>query len=230
MTFSNKYRFLAGVLALVLVAGMTSPAFAGAPVPPVHDPPFDENYCWFIFSNVDSEVTGTVIPDAWDCDDSNFKVAEIKPFGECNGPNCFVELPNLVDDLDKKHIHMSIQYVGDTPSSPVLTCFDGDQEILGELVHEDDSQQGILDWEFDCYPNPDGEIIEFTRGETTLIQVNIWTVSFNEDDPVVGELLSLDTSALVVAGLTSSAVWMIPTIAGITGAGIYLVKLRTNRD
>ena len=48
--------------------------------------------------------------------------------------------------------------------------------------------------------------------------------------PVAGELLSLDSSALVIAGLTGSAAWMIPTIAGIAGAGIYLVKLRTNRD
>lgn len=48
--------------------------------------------------------------------------------------------------------------------------------------------------------------------------------------PVAGELLSLDSSALVVAGLASSAVWMIPAVAGIAGAGVYLVKLRTNRD
>jgi len=48
--------------------------------------------------------------------------------------------------------------------------------------------------------------------------------------PVAGELLSLDSSALVIAGLTGSAVWMIPTIAGIAGAGMYLIKFRTNRD
>jgi len=47
---------------------------------------------------------------------------------------------------------------------------------------------------------------------------------------VAGEILSIDSSALVVAGLTSSAVWMIPTLAGIAGAGVYLVKLRANRD
>lgn len=48
--------------------------------------------------------------------------------------------------------------------------------------------------------------------------------------PVAGELLSIDSSALVIAGLTGSAAWMIPTIAGIAGAGLYLVKFRTNRD
>ena len=51
-----------------------------------------------------------------------------------------------------------------------------------------------------------------------------------KDRPVAGELLSIDSSALVIGGLASSAVWMIPAVAGIAGAGIYLVKLRANRD
>ena len=50
------------------------------------------------------------------------------------------------------------------------------------------------------------------------------------DNPVAGDLLSLDSSALVIGGLASSAVWMIPAVAGIAGAGIYLVKTRANRD
>ncbi len=49
------------------------------------------------------------------------------------------------------------------------------------------------------------------------------------DEPVAGELLLVDSSALVIGGLASSAVWMIPIVAGIAGAGLYLVKLRTNR-
>ncbi|MDH3677594.1 MAG: hypothetical protein OEQ12_04750 [Nitrosopumilus sp.] len=47
---------------------------------------------------------------------------------------------------------------------------------------------------------------------------------------VAGQLLSLDTSALMIAGLTSSAVWMIPTVASIAGVGIYLVKFRSNKE
>jgi len=56
------------------------------------------------------------------------------------------------------------------------------------------------------------------------------SLTTDTDSPVAGELLSLDSSALVVAGLTSSATWVIPTVAGIAGAGIYLVKFRSNRD
>jgi hypothetical protein len=43
--------------------------------------------------------------------------------------------------------------------------------------------------------------------------------------------LSIDSSALLLAGIQSSAIWMIiPTLAGIAGAGFYLVKFRTNKE
>ncbi|MDH3677793.1 MAG: hypothetical protein OEQ12_05770 [Nitrosopumilus sp.] len=50
------------------------------------------------------------------------------------------------------------------------------------------------------------------------------------DSQVAGELLSLDSTALVIAGLTSMSMWMIPTVAGLAGAGVYLVKFRAHRD
>jgi len=46
------------------------------------------------------------------------------------------------------------------------------------------------------------------------------------DPQVAGELLSLDSSALMIAGLTSMSVWMVPAIAGLAGVGVYLVKYR----
>ncbi len=46
------------------------------------------------------------------------------------------------------------------------------------------------------------------------------------DPQVAGELLSLNTSALMIAGLTSMSVWMIPTVLGLAGVGVYLVKFR----
>ena len=47
---------------------------------------------------------------------------------------------------------------------------------------------------------------------------------------VAGELLPLNTSALMIAGLSTSAVWMIPAVVGLAGVGVYLVKSRANRD
>ena len=43
---------------------------------------------------------------------------------------------------------------------------------------------------------------------------------------VAGELLPLDSTALFLAGIQSMTVWMIPTVLGLAGAGIYLVKFR----
>jgi len=48
-------------------------------------------------------------------------------------------------------------------------------------------------------------------------------------NPVSGDLLPINTSALVVAGI-SSMIWMVPAVAGVAGAGIYLAKCRANRD
>jgi len=46
---------------------------------------------------------------------------------------------------------------------------------------------------------------------------------------VAGELLPLDNSALMIAGLASMSVWMVPTVLGLAGVGVYLVKSRANR-
>jgi len=43
---------------------------------------------------------------------------------------------------------------------------------------------------------------------------------------VAGELLPIDSSALMIAGLTSMTVWMIPAVLGLAGAGVYLIKFR----
>jgi hypothetical protein len=47
---------------------------------------------------------------------------------------------------------------------------------------------------------------------------------------VAGNLLSVDSSELVIAGLTSSAVWMAPAVAGLVSAGIYMIKFRANKE
>ena len=49
--------------------------------------------------------------------------------------------------------------------------------------------------------------------------------------PVVGgDILPLETTALLAAGIQTSAMWLIPLLAGIAGVGVYLVKTRTNKE
>jgi len=49
-------------------------------------------------------------------------------------------------------------------------------------------------------------------------------------DVVGGESLSIDSTALVLAGLQTSAIWMLPILAGAVGAGAYYIKTRMNKD
>ena len=65
-------------------------------------------------------------------------------------------------------------------------------------------------------------------------------VCVTEADRVIGSLedlikvggmfLGVDNAALLIAGFQASAIWMIPTIAGIAATGIYLTKFRANKE
>ncbi|HUU47659.1 MAG TPA: hypothetical protein VMW55_02625 [Nitrosopumilaceae archaeon] len=46
---------------------------------------------------------------------------------------------------------------------------------------------------------------------------------------VAGELLSINSPALVIGGL-SSMMWMVPAVAGILSAGVCLIKFRSSRE
>ena len=49
----------------------------------------------------------------------------------------------------------------------------------------------------------------------------------DEVPPVVGgEFLPIDSTAIMIAGLQTSAIWMLPVLAGAAGAGIAAFKLR----
>ena len=48
--------------------------------------------------------------------------------------------------------------------------------------------------------------------------------------PVGGEFLPIDSTALFLAGIQSSAIWMLPAIAGAAGAGAYYIRTRMNKD
>lgn len=225
MTLNYSQKLLAGTFALVLVSGMASPAFAG-----FSDPRFDENWVHAEWTNENfQQVEG---PSDFQFDErSPYELAPVRNPGACEENECSFTLRNFVDDLDTKLIRVEV--FSDPRALPLLNpnvvCNDEGQESRGELVLDESPRPGITIWEFICHPNPDFETISFT-GARGLERVVIWTTSFDESKPVAGELLSLDTSALVVAGLTSSAAWMIPAVAGIAGAGIYLIKSKANRD
>jgi len=51
-----------------------------------------------------------------------------------------------------------------------------------------------------------------------------------DDDIIGGEFLPIDSTALLLAGLQSSAIWMLPLLAGAAGVGAYYIKTRMNKE
>ncbi len=47
---------------------------------------------------------------------------------------------------------------------------------------------------------------------------------------VGGEFLPIDSTALLLAGLQTSAIWMLPVLAGAAGVGAYYIKTRMNKE
>ncbi len=49
---------------------------------------------------------------------------------------------------------------------------------------------------------------------------------FGTQEPIGGEILAINTAALLIAGLTTSAIWMVPAIGAVAGTAVTLYKLR----
>ena len=87
-------------------------------------------------------------------------------------------------------------------------------------------------WVFISFNDPSGDIssVEFTgsfaAGRTFYDNLELCII----DDKVGGEFMSIDSTALVLAGLQSSAIWMLPVLAGAVGVGAYYIKTRMNKD
>ena len=47
-------------------------------------------------------------------------------------------------------------------------------------------------------------------------------------EPVGGEIISVNTSALLIAGLTTSGLWIVPSLVTVTGIGLTVYKIRKN--
>ena len=55
-------------------------------------------------------------------------------------------------------------------------------------------------------------------------------VTYFSDKYVGGDMLPIDSTALVLAGLQSSAIWMLPILAGAAGAGAFYIKTRMKKE
>ena len=234
MTLNKSQKFLAGTLALVFTLGMTSPVFADTVL-------LDDN---FDTENGGVEILNFNDFDNWEVTDGTVDlIGEGGVFDFLPGNGLYVDLDGSTSDsgimtsdileLEACEYELQFDLAGNQRN--------GNAESVDVSVGALFSEQFSLDQNdpFTTYTrqisvdSDTSESIVFSGAGGDNVGMLLDNVKFTQLDcsaPVAGELLSLDSSALVIAGLTSSAVWMIPTVAGIAGAGIYLVKLRTNRD
>ena len=114
-----------------------------------------------------------------------------------------------------------------TPCNPDGSCPDLDGSLCTFSVCDVVNGICLIDiGEIFCRENPDiclDAVCNPATGRCEDIPTNDPVC---QPTQVAGELLPLDSTALMIAGLTSMSVWMIPTIAGLAGAGVYLVKYR----
>ncbi|MBM2819992.1 MAG: type sorting protein [Nitrosarchaeum sp.] len=90
---------------------------------------------------------------------------------------------------------------------------DTDLDGFGDACDPDIDGDGVANLNDECRDTPPSTPVD-VRGCTLVT--------------VAGELLSLDSTALFVSGLSSSMIWMVPSLAGIAGAGIYFIRARTH--
>jgi len=93
---------------------------------------------------------------------------------------------------------------------------------------------GGLDNEDICWSTGTGSGTVFglsVKGEITVSQCPPGQVGSPPDCRIVGgESLDIDRTALLIAGFQSSAIWMIPVLAGAAGTGAYYIRTRMNKD
>jgi len=69
-------------------------------------------------------------------------------------------------------------------------------------------------------------VCTFGEGEMiTAMDMETVTVIF-----VGGEFLPIDSTALLLAGLQTSAIWILPAVAGLAGTGYYLIRFRSKQE
>ena len=173
-------------------------------------------------------------PTSFDCfSNSGLQLFDLTPAfekggGFCTDDACQFIVPNFEDELDTKIIQIDISWgpEGATPpSQPDVFCVDSTVQRPAQFV-DGEEIDGFSQFTFECEPNPDWEGIDFDKDPDTIITgVQIWTTSF-DDIPIGGTNIPIDQTALLLAGVQSISMWMIPVVIAGVGIGVFVIKRR----
>ena len=127
---------------------------------------------------------------------------------DCNGGPDNVVIDT--DDCSNKGIDVSFENTG----IPVF-LWKGDETITND--------NNAVPGDVICIVSFD---VDTSLGPTVISQTI--TVTTPEPTVVGGEFSPIDSTVLVLAGLQTSAIWMIPVLAGAAGATAFYLKTRKN--
>ena len=263
-------RVLVGTLALVLVAGLVTPAFAvggTAPMENYIDPaildladPTDANPEDIVYENGDPDPGNTglfmhhnsvaqdfVLDNSASITDVHFILVEFGGtdfdgevqytiFGDDNGP----DITNVLGSGSA--INLETEFLGTGGfGDRIAVWFDLEDPVPLDAgvtywlhLHAGTGFNSPPDYLWEVTTEPVGECTRFFRGgNLNNPELNCGLDSWfqlTSKQVVAGELLPIDNTVLLLAGIQSMTVWMVPTVLGLAGAGVYLVKFRANRD
>ncbi len=78
--------------------------------------------------------------------------------------------------------------------------------------------------------NPSLEADEFPPVWDSPDNFDVWFQLTGDVKVVGGEFLPIDSTTLVLAGLQSSAIWMLPVIVSVLGIGLFVVSRKSNNS
>jgi hypothetical protein len=245
----NNNQKMVGILAMIFTIGMISPAFADdngvAKAPTVAafiepslavSPDVSTDGTWYEFGFLDDQnfvkackqvdPTGFVFCTANEVNANSDTITVFAPISpwifECPPAGCWLTVTDAFLYGDIFEVFDNSISIGTTEGvTPNINKSCGsDPEVC--LVNPLSSSKM-----FDLGQGKHSLTIKPTK--TVFAGAAYFKVEIHEQ-PVAGKLLSLNSSSLVITGLSSGAVWLIPTVIGIAGTGFYLIRFKANLE
>jgi len=161
---------------------------------------------------------------------SDFDIASFSPTWNCfvtAKSVCVVSVPNFVDPLPLKLIHITTDFA----EVDSIECISDQLNVPGSRDSQVPNGNGFIE-EWRCEPNPVLEDIFFSPTIKGFNNIVIHTVSKDIPPPppppvVGGELLSIETTSLLLAGVQTPMAWMVYAFSAI-GIGAFLFTRNPN--
>ena len=135
---------------------------------------------------------------------------------------CLIEIVEVNIDDKSDCVDKGIEVrIGDFGIEPDELIWSG-EEVIDNIAADIGKTTCTVIFEIEFKPGSGDQLLPQT--------IMVTTPEIIINGPVGGELIPIDSTALVLAGLQTSAIWMLPVLAGAAGAGAYYIKTRMNKD